>query len=164
MTTKQPPAQKHLEEKDSAAFEKWFVEHFANGKGTFFYSMKESFQFALEYARQEISPDINELVISNDISAPTSEGFEDAYNKFRSEHVNASFMPKDMAKAMFLAGQASRNIRQEPAVLVLPKEKEEPLEQTAENVDTFRYVRTWNRCISEVRRLNPSLKVSVGDE
>jgi hypothetical protein len=33
--------------------------------------------------------------------------FEEAYEKFRSEHVNASFMPKDMALAMWKAGQAS---------------------------------------------------------
>jgi hypothetical protein len=33
--------------------------------------------------------------------------FEEAYNKFRYAHVNASFMPKDMALAMWKAGQRS---------------------------------------------------------
>ena len=37
--------------------------------------------------------------------------FEEAYEDFRHKHINASFMPKEMAKAMFLAGQASREIR-----------------------------------------------------
>jgi len=37
--------------------------------------------------------------------------FEEAYEKFRREHVNASFMPKDMAKFMWLAGRANRELK-----------------------------------------------------
>lgn len=43
--------------------------------------------------------------------------------------------------------------------LVLPERRTEPTEQTSENVDEFRFVRTWNRVLDEVRKLNPSLKV-----
>ncbi|MBP7075095.1 MAG: hypothetical protein KBA81_06905 [Rhabdochlamydiaceae bacterium] len=37
--------------------------------------------------------------------------FEKAYEEFRHKHINASFMPKEMAKFMFLAGRASKDIR-----------------------------------------------------
>jgi len=37
--------------------------------------------------------------------------FEEAYEEFRHKHINASFMPKEMAKFMFLAGRASKEIR-----------------------------------------------------
>jgi len=37
--------------------------------------------------------------------------FEKAYEEFRHKHINASFMPKEMAKFMFLAGMASKGIR-----------------------------------------------------
>lgn len=36
--------------------------------------------------------------------------FEEAYEEFRHKHINASFMPKEMAKFMFLAGRASKEI------------------------------------------------------
>jgi len=55
-----------------------------------------------------------ERVDSNDIS---EQAFEEAYNEFRRKHINASFMPKDMAKFMWLAGRASRELK-------LPSEEE----------------------------------------
>ena len=45
-----------------------------------------------------------ERVDSNDIS---EQALEEAYNEFRRKHINASFMPKDMAKFMWLAGRDS---------------------------------------------------------
>lgn len=43
-------------------------------------------------------------------------------------------------------------------VILLPKEEIEPTEKTADNVDRFRFARTWNRCLAEIRALNPSYK------
>ena len=37
--------------------------------------------------------------------------FEKAYEEFRHKHINASFMPKEMASFMWLAGRASKEIR-----------------------------------------------------
>lgn len=90
-------------EKESRDFEAWLKRQDFDGPipdtmSDFLDCLNECWQAALK-----------SVVVEK--SAPTSEGFEDAYNKFRSEHVNASFMPKDMARAMFIAGQASRNIR-----------------------------------------------------
>ena len=41
----------------------------------------------------------------------SEQAFEEAYNEFRRKHINASFMPKDMAKFMWLAGMASRELK-----------------------------------------------------
>lgn len=40
------------------------------------------------------------------------------------------------------------------AQIKLPERKAEPTTQTADNVDEWRFVRTWNRVIDEVKALN----------
>jgi len=143
MTTKQPPAQRHLDISDEELLKrnKKYVDANKSSKNTF-----DDLDFAYYHGQLDL---LEELNLTHE-SAPTSEGFEDAYNKFRSEHVNASFMPKDMAKAMFLAGQASRNIR-------LPEKRSATPRDDADN-------RGFNECIEYITRLNAGAAFKIEGE
>lgn len=129
MTTKQPPAQKHLEEKDRAAFEAWYANRYPNsGHDSELWTMhRESWQAALK-----------SVVVEK--SAPTSEGL--AVTSSKSHTVTSS--------------------KTEPAVLVLPKEKD----TDAELVPAFERTRWFgfNEALDAIKKLNTHLKTRVEGE
>ena len=76
--------------------------------------------------------------------------FEKAYEEFRHKHINASFMPKEMASFMWLAGRASKEIR-------LPEER--VIKNYHSGMDiveqhTHSYDSGFNDCLHEIKALN----------
>lgn len=75
------------------------------------------------------------------------EAFEDFWFAYKANGYRGGASPREYAMDAYQAALASAEIK-------LPERKAEPTTQTADNVDEWRFVRTWNRVIDEVKALN----------
>lgn len=91
--------------------------------------------------------------------------FEKAYEEFRHKHINASFMPKEMAKFMFLAGRASKEIRL-PDIWIARKKLDELKEEWIKLQVPEEVIQThaalfsagWNLCVENISPIGDEIK------